>query len=158
MVENFPPICALAGERSSLAKSAMQADRAFAPNRGCFYEVAILADDQQRNEAGQWEIDVFDQLARLKQNCPLLERDFSQVRLKKGKCIGGHRREQAVVPMGLGCKVDQESPPKLLRSSMMERRPREIAKGPPTAVLFGMWRPSGRPRALVSLWGRDREQ
>jgi len=58
----------------------MQANRAFAPNFGCFYEVAILADDHQRNEASQWEIDVFDHLTRLKENCSLLERDLSQVR------------------------------------------------------------------------------
>ena len=29
-----------------------QANRAFAPNCGCFYEIAIRADDHQRNEAG----------------------------------------------------------------------------------------------------------
>ena len=40
------------GERSPPAKSAMQANRAFAPNCGCFYEIAIRADDHQRNEAG----------------------------------------------------------------------------------------------------------
>jgi len=52
-VDNFPPICAVARvERSPPAKSAMQANRAFAPNCGCFYEIAIRADDHQRNEAG----------------------------------------------------------------------------------------------------------
>ena len=80
----------------------MEANRAFAPNCGCFYEVAILADDHQRNEASQWEIDVFDQLTRLKENRSLLERDFSQVWFEKRECIGWHRREQAVVPMALG--------------------------------------------------------
>jgi hypothetical protein len=82
----------------------MEANRAFAPNCGCLYEVAILADDHQRDEAGQREIDAFDQLARLKENCSCFERDFSQVWFEKreplaGGCPGGLR--PLVRPNGL---------------------------------------------------------
>ena len=52
-VENFPPICAVARVNDRRLPSPLCRPTApFAPNCGCFYEIAIRADDHQRNEAG----------------------------------------------------------------------------------------------------------
>jgi hypothetical protein len=53
------------------------------------------------------EVDVLELIARLKEDCSLLERDLSQIPLEKRESIGGQRREQAVVPMAFGRGVGQ---------------------------------------------------
>ena len=57
----------------------MQADCAFTSDRGRLYGAPISADDQQRDEAGLWEVDILERVARLKEDCSLLERDLSQI-------------------------------------------------------------------------------
>jgi hypothetical protein len=57
----------------------VQADRAFTPDCASFCGTTIPAGDQQRDEAGLREIDVLKLIARLKEDCSLLERDLFQV-------------------------------------------------------------------------------
>jgi hypothetical protein len=59
----------------------VQANRAFTSDRGGFCDATIPAEDQQRDEAGLREVDVLDRVARLKEDCALLERDMSQIPL-----------------------------------------------------------------------------
>jgi hypothetical protein len=80
----------------------VQADRAFTSDRGGVYGATILAEDRQRDEAGLREVDILEPVARLKEDCPLLERDLSQIPLEKRESIGGQCRKQAVVPMAVG--------------------------------------------------------
>jgi hypothetical protein len=63
-------------ERPPSAQAPVQADRAFRSDRG-FYNATIRAEDQQRDEAGLRKVDVGDRLARLKEDCSLLQRDLS---------------------------------------------------------------------------------
>jgi hypothetical protein len=85
----------------------VQADRAFASDRGGFDRFPIPAEDQQRDEAGLREVDVLDRVARLKENCSLLKRDLFQIPEEKRESIGGQCRKRAVVPMPLGPCVGQ---------------------------------------------------
>jgi len=57
----------------------VQADRAFTSDRGGFQGASIPADDQQRDEAGEGEVDILDLVAGLKEGCSLLERDLFQI-------------------------------------------------------------------------------
>jgi len=66
-------------ERPPSAQDAVQANRAFASDRGGFCGATIPAEDQQRDEAGLREVDVLDWVARLKEDCSLPERDLSQI-------------------------------------------------------------------------------
>jgi hypothetical protein len=65
-------------ERPPSAQAPVQADRAFTSDRG-FYNATIRAEDQQRDEAGLRKVDVGDRLARLKEDCSLLQRDLSKI-------------------------------------------------------------------------------
>jgi len=94
-------------ERPPSAQAAVQADRAFTSDRGGFYGATSLAEDRQRDEAGLREVDVLKMIARLKEDCSLLERNLSEIPVKKRESIGGQCRKQAVVPMAFGRGVGQ---------------------------------------------------
>jgi hypothetical protein len=118
MVENFPLICAMARVNERRLPSPLC--RPTAPSRPTVDASMELPSlpmtvSEMSPVSGKF---VFDQLTRLKENCSLLERDLSQVWFEKRKCIGGHGRQQAVVPKGLGRRVDQNS---LLSSSDVQR-------------------------------------
>src|SRR5262249_53131240 len=87
-------------ERAPSAQAAVQANRAFTSDRGGFCDATIPAEDQQRDEAGLREVDVLDRVARLKEDCSLLERDMSQMPLWR---VAVGRGARAIWPCSRMC-------------------------------------------------------
>ena len=80
----------------------MQSDRPLAAYRCSLYPNPFLRDDQERNHARLWKVDLVDGFPGLLDNRPLLERRRMKIRLKKRKSLRRKGREQPVLEMSAG--------------------------------------------------------